>query len=75
MVGQNQLNGKIYFALISPNCNISEFAFIPSKNIIEEIGMFENNDININNNPIIKSLLIQATFMIFKNDKIYEISC
>ena len=71
------MNGKIYFALISPNCNISEFAFIPSKNIIEEIGMFENNDksITINNNPIIKSLFIQATFMIFKNDKIYEISC
>ena len=75
LVGQNQLNGKIYFALISPNCNISEFAFIPSKNIIEEIGMFENNNININNNPIIKSLLFQATFMIFKDDKIYEISC
>jgi hypothetical protein len=73
IVGKNKINGEIYFALIEPNCSISEFSFLPSKGDIQEIGAYETS-LEITNNLIIKkTLFVEKKIMVMNKDEVFEI--
>ena len=73
IIGKNKISREIYFVLIEPNCNISEFSFLPSKGEIQEIGAYETS-LELTNNLIIKkTLYVEKKLMVINKDKVYEI--